>query len=353
MSDTKVKCPNCGSQFGLSEGLTLELNSIKEEARIMTEKMVMAKHEEEIERRKKLWEEQQKLELEKVRTSQALKLQEEKLKIERELLKKNESQTNEMLKKQAQEFELRIQEEKIKNETLAKRIEEANRAASKSGSQRNQGEALEQLGEQWLAENFIGDEITPVKTGAKGADVIHKVILDSGNQAGIIKWEFKRVQNWSNAWVSKLEEDMRKIGASIGVIVTEALPSGVELFKVEGNVWIMSINSYKLLAEVVRDLIVRVNRTEIVANASKDLKSEVFNYITGNEFLGHLRGLITPLIGMQETLEKEKRSLARIHSEREKQIKGALNSIADLYGGLQGVSKRSLSKVEELDFIDS
>lgn len=349
MSEAKIQCPNCGSQFSLSEGLKKELDSLKEQAKLQTEKTVLAQQEKELAKRKELWLEEHKFELEKKESALNMKLQQERLKLERELLKKSDEEKKILLEKQKEEYEYRIQEERVKNESLAKRVEEASRAAQKTGSQRNQGEALEQIGEQWLKEKFTSDDVTPVKTGLRGADVIHKVISESGKDAGVIKWEFKRTSAWSNKWVTKLEEDMRNVGASLGVIVTETMPANSEIFKTEGNVWIMSTSSYRYLAEMARELVVKISRSDLIANASKDVKSHVFNFVTGPEFSGHFRGILRPLISMQESLDKEIRAMARIHKEREKQIQSSINSVADLYGGLQGVSKKALPTVDELE----
>jgi len=62
------------------------------------------------------------------------------------------------------------------------------------GSQQSQGEVLEEELETILKCAFPTDQIEPVPNGVNGADVIHKVISQSGIVCGTIVWEAKRTK---------------------------------------------------------------------------------------------------------------------------------------------------------------
>jgi hypothetical protein len=64
------------------------------------------------------------------------------------------------------------------------------------------------------------DTIEEVKKGQRGGDVLQHVVTRTGQAAGTILWEMKRAKDWQSPWTGKLKEDMRAIGAAVGVLVT-------------------------------------------------------------------------------------------------------------------------------------
>ena len=87
-----------------------------------------------------------------------------------------------------------------------------------------QGEALERHIEDLLREHFPEDEISPVKAGARGADIVQRVRHPRGRDCGSILWESKRAANWSNGWIAKVKEDQKAAKADIAAIVSTVLP---------------------------------------------------------------------------------------------------------------------------------
>ena len=67
------------------------------------------------------------------------------------------------------------------------------------GSQQLQGEVLELAVEDGLKRSFPLDSIEEVKKGARGGDIIQRVMSRSGQPAGVILWESKRAKDWSPA----------------------------------------------------------------------------------------------------------------------------------------------------------
>ena len=89
------------------------------------------------------------------------------------------------------------------------------------GSVQTQGEGGEIYIEDLLKQAFPGDDIEEVAKGQKGADVIQKVRFSSTLVAGVIVWEGKRAQNWSNGWISKIKEDTVRVNGHVSVIVSD------------------------------------------------------------------------------------------------------------------------------------
>ena len=113
---------------------------------------------------------------------------------------------------------------------MRNQIEELKKKAEQ-GSQKIQGEVLELELEGVLKEEFPFDEINPVPSGIKGADIMQIVKTQSGRVCGKILWETKRTKIWSDSWLQKLKDDQRAVKADLAVIVSEALAKGFHHFR--------------------------------------------------------------------------------------------------------------------------
>ena len=93
-----------------------------------------------------------------------------------------------------------------------------------------------------LRAKFPRDIIEPVPKGEFGGDVLHRVVGPSGQVCGTILWESKRTKNWSDTWLPKLREDQRTAKAEIALIVSNALPKGVESVRLQINMesWLLT-----------------------------------------------------------------------------------------------------------------
>ncbi len=141
-----------------------------------------------------------------------------------------------------------------KDQTIAsmqKKIEELKRKAEQ-GSQQLQGEVQELELENLLRAKFPFDTIEPVPKGEFGGDVLQRVVSPGGQPSGTILWESKRTKNWSDGWLAKLREDQRAAKAEIAVLVSQALPKGVETFDVVDGVWVTSPRAALPVATVLR-----------------------------------------------------------------------------------------------------
>src|SRR6266480_3187297 len=149
------------------------------------------------------------------------------------------------------EHRLRDAEKNKQLEDMRRQIEDLKRKAEQ-GSQKLQGDAQELELEKALRERFPRDGIESVKSGVRGADVLQKVISDSGQLCGTILWESKRVRNWSDRWIDKLIDDKQAAKADVAVIVTDALPEHVRHMGGVRGVLLTTFSLAACLAETLR-----------------------------------------------------------------------------------------------------
>jgi hypothetical protein len=124
---------------------------------------------------------------------------------------------------------LKVAEKEQQISSMQRQIDELKRKADQ-GSQQLQGEVLELALEATLRAHFLHDAIEPVGKGEFGGDVVQRVIAPMGQACGTLLWETKRTKNWTDGWLAKLRTDQRTAGAELAILVSTALPKGVETF---------------------------------------------------------------------------------------------------------------------------
>ena len=382
----KITCPNCKSEFEVSEALSSQLEE-QMKAKLSEERKRL---DEEYENKlKDLFEKQEKekerfrLEaVEKAKELVAVELKDKEDELESTKSKLKETQDKELefrkksreLEEEKKEFELTLnrtldeerqkirdaalkeasednllkdaEKEKLIND-LKKQIGELKRK-SEQGSQQLQGEILEIQLEDLLARTFSQDEIEEVPKGMRGADVIQKVYDSSRNFCGSILWESKRKKNWSDQWFPKLRDDQRESKSEIAVLVSQELPETVSTFTSIDGVWVTSWPCTTGLAAALRTSLIQVAHAKLALDGQQGKMEIIYNYLSGSEFRHRVEGIVEAFVSMKEDLDSEKRSMQRIWSKREKQLERAISQTAGLHGDLTGIIGGNIPLIEQL-----
>jgi hypothetical protein len=261
-----IKCPNCGTEIPIEDAISSRAKerARQEYAQKLEEQRAKIQTEEsekiaeriellnkEVVEQKKENSELKKKELDLLEKEKDLKEKQEELdlNIRRTLLEKEDEIKQKAIVKEAEKHELVIKEYDKKLEDQKKLIEEMKRK-SEQGSMQMQGEVQELALEDMLTNQFPYDDIQPVPKGVKGADVLQVVKNEYQQECGYIVYESKRTKSFSDGWIGKLKDDTREVGASISVIVTEALPKDMLRFGIKDGVWICSFQEVQSLALV-------------------------------------------------------------------------------------------------------
>jgi len=82
----------------------------------------------------------------------------------------------------------------------------------------------------------------------------------------------------------------------------------------------------------------------------KDDKIELlYSYLSGPEFKQRFELMVSNFIEMKDDLDKEKRSIQRLWSKREKSLEKIVLNVADLYGDMQGIIGTALPTISTLE----
>ena len=247
-----------------------------------------------------------------------------------------------------QKYHLRMLEQEKKLSDTQKALEDAQRKAAQ-GSQQNQGEVLELDLENRLREEFPFDDITEVKKGQRGADLTQTVKNQSMAACGVLLWETKNGK-WQPAWVAKFKQDIREANASIGVIVSQEMPSEYgDMKHLENNLWAVKPLLAPVLANALRGTILQVDAANKM-NAGKDVKMEaLYQFLVGPEFRHRIEAIVENYGMLQGEIEKEKRAAALRWAHQEKSIRAVIDNTIGMYGDFQGITNRALPGIKTLE----
>ena len=233
---------------------------------------------------------------------------------------------------------------------MQRQIEELRRRAEQ-GSQQLQGESLEIELETQLRARFPRDLIEPVPKGEFGGDVLHRVLGPNGQACGAILWESKRTKNWSDGWLAKLRDDQRAARAEIALIVSTALPKGVDGFDLIDGVWVAEPRFAIPLSTALRQSLIDLAGSRLAQEGQQSKMELVYAYLTGPRFRHRIDAIVERFTEMQSDLDRERKTMMRLWAKREEQLRGVLDSTAGLYGDLQGIAGRAMQEIESLDVI--
>lgn len=373
-----IKCKNCGSEIEISDALFHQLEE-------QVASTLAVQHKKELEEASKIAEEevkrrvgravelqvnnlQRENEEEKERNKKLTLQMEQLLQELRELRRRDEERELELKKKlveeegKIREGAVRDTEERLKMrelekdktiDDLKKALDDAQRRASQ-GSQQLQGEVQELDLEETLHRLFPTDEILEVKKGELGADVRQIVKSRLGNVCGIILWESKRTKAWSEGWISKLKEDVRRDKAHFGVIISEVLPND---FKREigfrNGIWVTKPSSIEPLALLLWRNLYDVARVKNTALSKQTKAEEMYDLITSHEFVQQMERMIEIYMEMKQQVSRERAQSERSWKQRETQVDRLLAGVSGIYGSISGIAGSALPQIKSLQSGDN
>ena len=250
--------------------------------------------------------------------------------------------------KYAEQSQLKLKERDKQISDLRKSLDDAKRK-SEQGSMETQGEALEIHLEEQLRAQFLHDIVSPVLKGVRGADLIQEVRDPSLASCGTIIWEAKNTKKWQPAWLQKLRDDQRMSSANIAILVSTALPDGIQHFGVVDGVWVASVQSYLPLAIALREQLIQVNFARSASKGKNEKMEFMYEYLSGTEFQQKIEGIVEAFTSMQDQVNRERRAMEKLWKEREKQIQRITTNTVGMYGDIRGIIGSSVPPIKALE----
>ena len=285
-------------------------------------------------------------ELDFLKKVQELKNKEEELELEvQKKLQQERIQITEQVRKQeADKNSLKDNEHNLRLRELEKQLEDQKKQAEimqrkiEQGSMQLQGEVQELALEELLRSAFPFDVITEVGKGVRGADCIQTVRNNIGIECGKIIYESKRTGNFTADWIEKLKIDMLSQGAEIAVIVTKAMPKDMVQFGERNGVYICNFTEVKSLATVLRNAILKISESKKSQENKGDKMVALYNYLTGQEFVGNWNAIREGFRQLRTMLQKEREDFEKNWKKKEKQIELIIQNSLHISGSIEGIA---------------
>ena len=371
---TTIKCPMCGEEIDVDEVLSDQImckvtesnrKILEEKERDLTTKLndefdtrleeavevamssrnleydaLKSDYETSQKTLKELTEQMQEL----IATNSQLKAAEttRNLEIQTQLAKAKDEALEEAKNTVGEEWRLKYEQlEKQHNQT--KDALETAKRRSEQGSQQIQGEVLEDDICSYLTEAFHDDEVSRVKKGRAGADVIQKVRRFQ-QECGTIVWEVKNAK-WNRQWISKLKGDVASASADVGILVSVNVPEEVDSFGFMEGILVTKPSYVIPIATVIRSNLMAMRELNISLMGRDERMNRLQEYITGPEFRSRISMIAENFKEMREELEAEKRATMKRWVKQEKRLDALAQGTVSMYGDFQGILGKAVEDI--------
>lgn len=285
-------------------------------------------------------------ELDFLKKEQAMKAKEEEmeLEIQRKLQEQRGEMAEQIRKQEADKNNLKETEHQLRVKELEKQLDDQKKLAeemkrkAEQGSMQLQGEVQELILEELLRNAFPFDLVTEVGKGVRGADCVHHVRNQFGQDCGKIIYESKRTKDFSMEWIEKLKKDMRSMGVDVAVIVTQCYPKGMDCFGEKDGVWICSFDEVKAVSYILRDGIVKLFGATKSQENRGDKMHMLYDYLTSNEFSEQWKAIREGFMSMKLSIQRERDAMEKLWKAREKQLEKVMLNAAHIRGSIEGIA---------------
>ncbi|WP_448104850.1 DUF2130 domain-containing protein [Pedobacter panaciterrae] len=285
-------------------------------------------------------------ELDFLKKEQAMKQKEEEmeLQLQRKLQEQRADMTEQIRKQEAEKNSIKETEHQLRVKELEKQLDDQKKLAeemkrkAEQGSMQLQGEVQELILEELLRNAFPFDLVSEVGKGVRGADCVHHVRNQFGQECGKIIYESKRTKDFSMEWIEKLKKDMRSMGVDVAVIVTQTYPKGMDCFGEKDGVWICSFDEVKAVSYILRDGILKLFSASKSQENRGDKMHMLYDYLTSNEFSEQWKAIREGFMSMKLSIQRERDAMEKLWKAREKQLEKVLLNAAHIRGSIEGIA---------------
>ncbi|RZK78260.1 MAG: DUF2130 domain-containing protein [Pedobacter sp.] len=285
-------------------------------------------------------------ELDFLKKEQAMKAKEEEmeLEIQRKIQEQRADMVDQIRKQEAEKNNIKDTEHQLRVKELEKQLDDQKKLAeemkrkAEQGSMQLQGEVQELILEELLRNAFPFDLISEVGKGVRGADCVHLVRNQFGQECGKIIYESKRTKDFSMEWIEKLKKDMRGMGVDVAVIVTQSYPKGMDCFGERDGVWICSFDEVKAVSYILRDGILKLYGAAKSQENRGDKMHMLYDYLTSNEFSEQWKAIREGFMSMKLSIQRERDAMEKLWKAREKQLEKVMLNAAHIRGSIEGIA---------------
>jgi hypothetical protein len=191
--------------------------------------------------------------------------------------------------------------------------------------------------------------LEPVAKGETGGDIVQTVNAQVGTPAGVILWELKNTKGWSRTWLPKLRDNKRAANADVALIVSTALPKGVETFDLVDGVYVAHPRCAVPVALTIRQGLIEIANARTTQLGQRSKADQVYSYLTGSCFKQRIEAVVERFKDMREDIDKERRFMVKTWAKREAQVSAMIESTVGMVGDLHGIIGQAMPEIAAID----
>ena len=117
----------------------------------------------------------------------------------------------------------------------------------------------------------------------------------------------------------------------------------------KNGIWICNYEEFKGLSNVLRESIIQINNAISSQENRGDKMHMLYDYLTSTTFHMQVEAIVEGFSSMKMALDSEKRAMARIWKEREKQIEKVITNTIDMHASIRGIAGNAIQAVKALE----
>ena len=189
----------------------------------------------------------------------------------------------------------------------------------------------------------------PVAKGETGGDIVQTINARAGASAGVILWELKNTKTWSDTWLPKLRDNKRAAKADVALIVSAALPKGVETFDLIDGVYVAHARCAVPVALTLRQGLLEIANARTAQQGQQSKAEQVYNYLTGSRFKQRIEAVVERFKEMRDDIDKERKFMTKAWAKREAQVIAMVDSTVGMVGDLHGIIGQAMPEISVID----
>jgi hypothetical protein len=297
-----------------------------------------------------------KIELDDLKAETDIKIKEAKAEATREakrqLNQEFEEKVSERIKEVTADDELKITKLELQLERQNNKIQELEQQRTTSHGEL-EGEALELAAEDTLRDLFPLDSIKTVKKGVFGADIEHMVMSPTATMSGKILWECKKHKTWKDEWVSTIRKNASAASADVSIIVSTAMPKGVDSFTQIEEIWVCRYHELPLVAALLRHTLQVVSRENKRDQNMMTIQERIADYISGPKFATVMKMIIEAFNGVENNIRAEENYMQTNRKKNRALLRQVIDAVTSMAAEIHHLGGGDFDVMRELDYDDS
>jgi hypothetical protein len=142
---------------------------------------------------------------------------------------------------------------------------------------------------------------------------------------------------------------MRAKGITVGILVTQVYPKGMDRMGLAEGIWICNYDEFKGLSAVIRETAIKINEA-IASQENKGSKMEMlYDYLTSPVFHIQVEAIVEGFTQLKADMDAERAAMQRIWKSREMKLEKVLINTTAMYGSVKGIGGNAIATVQALE----